>query len=841
MAFRVALSPPRCLSVYLPILAALLPVQRAVAQCGPQWVSGAPWPSLGNVGNGNGIHVAAMHVWDVDGPGPAPRALAVGGYFRDAGGLPCNGIAAYDFAEGTWSNLGPGFNGTVLALTSLASGELIAGGSFSNAGSVAVANTARWNGIAWSPLGTGTNGRVKAVLALPNGDLIAAGSFSTAGGAPAHNIARWDGSNWSPLGTGLNNDRVNALAMLPNGELVAGGNFTIAGGVSCWHVARWLNGTWSPMGTGMAAEVDSFTMLRGDLVAGVRAVGSTPSYVMRWSGSAWSVLAPPVGVGPVHCYALATLPDGSLIAGGNFAPAAIGANYIARWDGVSWSNLGVAMDASVLTLITLPNGDLVAGGYFTMAGGVPGGGVARWNGTAWSALGLGMNGAIHDFLTMPNGDLIAGGAFTTAGGIAVNRVARWTNGSWSAFGPGMNGVVHALEVMSNGDLVTGGQFTTVGGVSMVGIARWNGTSWSPLGSGIPGIVRALVALPNGDLVAGGYFTVAGGVLANNIALWSNGAWSALGTGVSHQVEDMLRLPSGDLIVGGSFSNAGSTVVNGIARWDGSTWSPLGGGTGHIQGGLALLPGGDLIAVGGVGSAGTNRTRVARWNGSTWTSVGTGVNAQLGFDAVAVLPNGDLVVGGTNVGWGTCQRWNGITWSQMVNGLDGGILALHTRPNGELAVGGAFIQANGALSPYFGRYVPTCPATASSTGFGCANTGSTNPNTYTALNAPWTGSTFRARGAHLAQQAVVAVATGFSRTSVPLAAILPPSPRFCELLVFPDLVDVTPAVAGTVDTQLAIPDVASLAGLVLYQQLVVLATQPAENTSSNALMLTLGTM
>ena len=79
---------------------------------------------------------------------------------------------------------------------------------------------------------------------------------------------------------------------------------------------------------------------------------------------------------------------------------------------------------------TTPTGDLIASGWFTSAGGVSANYVARWNGSTWSAIGSGMSGIVNsqlwvnDCFTLPNGDLIAHGNFAAAGSQAANRVAR---------------------------------------------------------------------------------------------------------------------------------------------------------------------------------------------------------------------------------------------------------------------------------------------------------------------------------------------------------------------------------------------------------------------------------
>jgi hypothetical protein len=106
-----------------------------------------------------------------------------------------------------------------------------------------------------------------------------------------------------------------------------------------------------------------------------------------------------------------------------------------------------------------------------------------------------------------------------------------------------------------------------------------------------------------------------------------------------------------------------------------------------------------------------------------------------------------------------------------------------------------------------------------------------------------GTTFRARSTTIPSFAFVAVITGLSTQNLPLSAILPPSPVGCSLLATPDAVDFTISNAGTVDTQLLLPNNVSLAGLQLHQQLVLLEVDLSftflQNTSSNALSLTIG--
>lgn len=109
------------------------------------------------------------------------------------------------------------------------------------------------------------------------------------------------------------------------------------------------------------------------------------------------------------------------------------------------------------------------------------------------------------------------------------------------------------------------------------------------------------------------------------------------------------------------SPTGNPLALGVAAFDEATatWSPL--GTGVVQGQalhLAVLPNGELIVGGQLSSIdGVAVNHIARWNGSTWSPLGNGVPGYV--RSMKVAPNGDLVVHA-----GTVERWNGSTWTSL---------------------------------------------------------------------------------------------------------------------------------------------------------------------------------
>jgi hypothetical protein len=167
--------------------------------------------------------------------------------------------------------------------------------------------------------------------------------------------------------------------------------------------------------------------------------------------------------------------------------------------------------------------------------------IAKWNGSSWSpweaeAAGWGRVSAlaVHDDGGGPA--LYAAGGFETAGDAVANGIARWNGSSWSPLGSGV-GYVYALATFDDGRgpaLYAGGGFQIAGGVTVYGIVKWDGSSWSPLGTGIGGSVFALVVYDDGGgpaLYAGGSFQTAGGAPASNIARWDGSSWAPLGSGV----------------------------------------------------------------------------------------------------------------------------------------------------------------------------------------------------------------------------------------------------------------------------------------------------------------------
>ncbi|KAF0142115.1 MAG: hypothetical protein FD122_952 [Stygiobacter sp.] len=357
----------------------------------------------------------------------------------------------------TWFPLGSGLGGgvTCLATDGL---NLYAGGYFLTTGNNQTVNhIAKWNGQSWSPLvgsngDVGVNGNVFAI-AVSGNKVYVGGEFSSAGGVTANSIAMWDGISWSSLTStnGVNgvsssvNPKVLSLAVSGN-ELYVGGLFASAGGITANNIAKWNGSNWSAVGNGFDNAVTSLAVIGTDIFAG-----------------------------------------GFFEHSGNLL-----INKIAKWNGTNWLSLNNGVDNNVWNIMNLAwvhamateGNQIYAGGTFEVADGLWANNIAKWNGSSWSALGLGSGGVDSDVMALAfmGGNLYTGGNFTNtnpanpSASVSANRIAKWDGSNWSALGSGMFGnsgcSVAALAVIGD-DLYAAGTFYSAGGVYANNIAKYS--------------------------------------------------------------------------------------------------------------------------------------------------------------------------------------------------------------------------------------------------------------------------------------------------------------------------------------------------------------------------------
>jgi hypothetical protein len=585
----------------------------------------------------------------------------------------------------------PGVDGVIYAIAVVTTNVYI-GGSFTNAGGVAVQNLARWDGFGWNPVGGGVDGEVRA-LTVDGANLWVGGSFSRAGTTSAGNLATWNEANksWTAPDAGI--DGTVRAILIVSGKPYVGGEFD--GGI----LTTDDEGAWVPAGDGVGGSVYALALNATDILVGgefASTGGGAANNIARLQSTNWFALGAGVD-GAVH--AIAVRATNAVMVGGTFANAGSEkASCLARWDGKAWSAVasvnGTAEFRSVEAL-QVRGGDMYVGGDFDATSGGIGNHVLKYDGTNWSTLAAGVDATVRAFATNATG-LFVGGEFQQAGGLVARGFAFWSDTSdLQKVGTNLNGYVSAVFVASDTEVYVGGEFTRAGATNVSRIARWNGTNWFPLAEGVGGPIKALAS--NGsELFVGGSFTNAGGIAATNLARWNGAGWSAVGDGFNGPVHS-LAVVGTTLIAGGSFTQVGSVPVANIARWDGNTWSPLGAGlNGTVE---SIVVRWNDIHVGGAFTASdaTTLNHVARWDGRAWAALGEGVDGPV--SALALTTSGDLVVGGRFAEAGAIRganniaRWDGTQWSLLGIGLNGSVRSLHVM-DGEIFAGGSFNNAGG---------------------------------------------------------------------------------------------------------------------------------------------------
>lgn len=634
---------------------------------GSQWFNLAArggWPMNG------GIYAVA-----IDSSGN----VYAGGTFTEVEGSSIQQIARWDGSR--WSVLGDGspYGRSIYALA--ASGdEVYVGGDYI---------TAKWNGSQWSTLENGVfGGSAYAMVVADDGTVYAGGSLTDNIEPGVHNLAKWDGHTWSALNGGVNG-AVFALAV-SGSDLYVGGDFSAAGDQASANIARWQPCGTTPTPTPRptieptptpttncspdAAWDDRFGQFGTNALAvdgaGNLYIAGTDS-IKKWDGHVWTDLVAGLN-GEVQTLAVAH--DGTVYAGGSFTEVGgITVNHLARWDGYSWSGLHLNLDARNLpsALAVDGSGNLYVAIRNVSAGDVSGF-VERWNGINWTFFAGYMNAEIRALATDANGNVYAGGAFTAVGDTSLNHIARWDGSQWSAVGAGRDDGVFAL--------VVDGSALYAGGVSGQ-VTAWDGSHWSALGSGVTGSVYALAVDSGHNVFAGGSFSAAGATTLNNVAKWDGEQWLALGAG-TNVVTSLVVDGSGVVYAAGeSF----------IASWDGQAWSALGAGMNLWV--TALVAGGSdsIYAAGGFTQAGNVAANgIAKWDGSRWSALGSNIPGMV--FALAVDVNGTLYAGGgppplSGVTYGYVARWDGSQWSELGAHLNAPVRALTVDGNGNIYAGG----------------------------------------------------------------------------------------------------------------------------------------------------------
>lgn len=241
---------------------------------------------------------------------------------------------------------------------------------------------------------------------------------------------------------------------------------------------------------------------------------------------------------------------------------------------------------------------------------------------------------LYSVAVQTDGKLLVAGSFTSVAGLPrTNLVRLQTNGLVDlTFKTNFitSGAIETVALQSNGRILIGGAFTNVNGVVRSGIARLNAdgtldTSFNP-GSGLDGPVKTIRVQADNRILLGGHFFNFNKIIRQGIAR---------------------LLTDGSLDT--SFDpGTGAEAPSAVA----SSWPAV--EAIEIQGDGRLVLGGKFTVFDGVARAGIVRLH---WDGSVDTSFDPGLGPNGAVSALAIQPDGHLLIGGdfTQVGGSARQR------------------------------------------------------------------------------------------------------------------------------------------------------------------------------------------
>jgi uncharacterized delta-60 repeat protein len=440
---------------------------------------------------------------------------------------------------------------------------------------------------------------------------------------------------------------------------------------------------------------------------------------------------------------IAVQPDGKILIGGYFFTYVGGIIRLNPNGSLDTSfNPGMGVSGSVNVVAVQSDGKILIGGSFTSYNSVPRGNVARLATTG--ALdttfdpGSGTNGSVEALVIQSDGKVLIGGSFNAYNGTGRNRLARLsTTGALDTTflntGAGADSIVDDIVVQSDGNILIGGTFTTYNGTIRNSIARLNpngslNTDFNP-GTGANKSVDIIAVQADGKILIGGSFNTYNGTGRNRLArLSTTGALDTtflnLGTGANGRVNTVAVQADGKILIGGDFTSYNGTERKYIARLnvDGSldtSFNPGAGADSSVNA-VAVQPDGKILIGGDFTSYNnTTRTRIARLhpNGSldtTFANSGIGPNNQV--YAITLQPNGKILIGGNFLRYNNDILTSGIALLNTDGSLDtnfytgfGGaeisVSAIALQPDGQILIGGTFTSYNETGRQYFARLNP----------------------------------------------------------------------------------------------------------------------------------------
>ncbi|MBK7146009.1 MAG: delta-60 repeat domain-containing protein [Xanthomonadales bacterium] len=389
----------------------------------------------------------------------------------------------------------------------------------------------------------------------------------------------------------------------------------------------------------------------------------------------------------------------------------------------STPNVSIVSNGFVYALAPMPDGDWIIGGEFESINGVARKNLARINadGSVDMAWNPGADDRVGALAANATGDVFVGGSFTSVGGFARTHLAKLTGASAvvSMWQPGVAPeAVGALAVDSGGRLLVGGRFGS--GPSATYLKRFSavtGAVDASFSAAPDAWVRKVLVEASGSvLIAGDFANISGNARRGIARLDGNGQLLASFDAASNGTVTAIAIGSGGaLYVGGYFTEIGGTPRSGLAKLGstGSTdanWTP-GGINGPVN---ALTLEGDHLYIGGMftlvgGNPCKNLVRVDAL-GSGALDAGWALQADGEVRAVGATASGEIwLVGafkhlGTSLRMGLARLDTAGTLAPRIDAeLPGEVSSILPVAGGAAIVAGRFLKVDGAAHRHIARF------------------------------------------------------------------------------------------------------------------------------------------
>ena len=412
-------------------------------------------------------------------------------------------------------------------------------------------------------------------------------------------------------------------------------------------------------------------------------------------------------------------------------------------------NVGDGANNTVYAVAALPNGQVLAGGNFTAMDRFLINRLARLNAdgsvdiTFNPGSGYGADSVVRSIAVQPDGAIMIAGDFLTVGGVPRYHVARLQpNGAVDlAFDPGLGAsdTVYSLSLQEDGRVIVVGNFTSIGGNDFARVARLNGdgsvdTSFNP-GSGVNALVRSSSILTTASAPQVLALPTAAGTAAADSRTYETGTTNGTLTidySFLVRTNDLRVYYNGFLIYELATNGVGQTppiqygpgpstqitiVMNELGGLFGATWTYTATVTSSNAPDIRVAVGGDFTQVNG-----QPRRRVAVLNGSgnVMPSFDPGAVGNVAVYALAVYTNkaqpaliGKIVAGGdfTSVVGAQQNRLVRLHFDGTIDtgfniglGPDLAVQGVALQPDGKVIAGGNFTNVNSAPRYYLARFL-----------------------------------------------------------------------------------------------------------------------------------------